>query len=418
MSVIRAGFGRALLSGGGYLHALRLLEGRHWRAIGSSCRHFSVGPYPWDVIERRCRRLESFRKRLIRPPCQSFVVDGKVYSLPVRAQDPSGDSEHAQNSVLDYFAGFFDGDGCVSSSRSFGNRSLQMYQAENNVAVLVRFMKQFGGGIYKGSSVKGSHQCCFRWELSGERARGAASLLRRASVVKREQLDLLVSEAPTCPLHRGRLASTLRSLKREAPGPCHDVSWGYVAGFFDAEGCIQIKPYTQVHLKVSQKYEEPLICIKRLIERTFPGVDASLVQNRSGHYQLCVSRTASSFAVLEQLLNSGLAGKKQQAILAMSLNRSNFARIRDSLSELKGNQSRWKLLDAAGCERAMHIHNARTRLNSRAGQDRPDSDFASLQGELYTLNSEHKLRNAERRLAMLRWDIRSLLRQGARLSAG
>jgi len=397
------------------MHALLVPEGRHWRVIYSSCRRCSVGPHPWDAIERRCRRLESFRKRLIRPPCQSFVVDGKVYSLPVRAQDPSDASEHAPNAVLDYFAGFFDGDGCVTSSRSFDSRSLQINQAESNVAVLVKFMNQFGGAIYKTASVKGGHQYSFSWVLRGEGARVAASLLTRASVVKREQLGLLVSEAPTCPLHRSRLARTLRYLKHEPPGPCHDASWGYVAGFFDAEGCILIKPCKrQVVLEVSQKYEVPLVGIKALIERTFPGVNASLVQNRRGYYSLSVSRTASSFAVLQQLLDSGLAGKKQQAMLAMSLTRNNYTCIRDNLSTLKGNQSRWKFLDAEGCERALHINTIRSRLRRHRGQPRADSDLVSLQGELDTLKSEHKVRNAERRLALLRRDIRSLLRQGAR----
>lgn len=418
MKPILARLGRAL-SGSISVQAFLVPGGQPWRV--SSCRGCSVGPHPWDNIERRCQRLESFLKRLIRPQRLSFVANGQLYSLPVRAQKLCIDiAKVMPNEELEYLAGFFDGDGCVYSTVSFRNRRLEITQAENNVAVLLRFMNQFGGGIYQsGRHVIGGRQHCFRWSLGGERVRSVAPLLARASCVKREQLDLVALETPTCPRHCSRHANRLRSLKREAPGLCRDVSWAYLAGFFDAEGYIQIKTtHAKLILSISQKFKEPLVAAKALIERSLTGVSTHLELSSKGYYRLSVTSTASSFAVLRQLLSSGLTGKKQQALLALTLNRRNYTNIRDRLSLLKGNQSRRLFLDADGCERARRIRTISARLYRSGGQPNHENEVAYLREQLDMLNHEHRLRNSDRRLRVLRTEIRSLLHQGASRPTG
>lgn len=97
-------------------------HGRH------SCRAFcapryvaAAGPPQHTLLaqtQRRFRRLQRLHRQLVWPPTHSFVSRGTCYELPLRARSPS--CGHVPLQEVEYFAGFFDGDGsagCTSSGQ-------------------------------------------------------------------------------------------------------------------------------------------------------------------------------------------------------------------------------------------------------------------------------------------------------------
>lgn len=155
--------------------------------------------------------------------------------------------------------------------------------------------------------------------------------------------------------------------------------------------------------------------MRSAIQRSFPDVAVYITRFNTGFYSLGIHKASSVRKVLERLLLAGLIVKKQQAMLALTLNRENCSSVREKLSALKGNQKRTTLMDADGCKRAYHIKcvAARMRCSTRVGDD---SIAESLREELQSLKFTHKMGNLERSVSLLRRDIRSLLSQGATVS--
>merc|ERR1712194_118171 len=80
-------------------------------------------------------------------------------------------------------------------------------------------------------------RCCL-WRIYGHGARVAAGMLASMESIKKPQLQIIASERPTCHDERVALAKRLRSLKQSSQQIETIIGWSYLAGFFDAEGCI------------------------------------------------------------------------------------------------------------------------------------------------------------------------------------
>lgn len=389
--------------------------------VGDYMRHgfscFASRRSSFDQLVRRCQRFKTLLKRLELPAASTFEVDGKLYSLPLRSREfAEAASRNNSQDDLDYCAGFFDGDGCVYSCRDFRTRALILQQVTRHGAVLLKLMKTFGGGIRKGAPAHGYCQSTLAWSVHGKAMQSAASKLSMASLCKREQLELVATEPPVCQSARSVQAARLRDLKREPPRHLQVITWAYLAGFFDAEGCIQVKAAgTQIGLTIGQKHQEVLMCVRSAIQRSFPDVAVYITRFNTGFYSLGIHKTSSARKVLERLLLAGLVVKKQQAMLALTLNEENHSSVREKISALKGNQKRTTRMDADGYKRACHIRRvaARMRCSTRAGDD---IIAESLREELQSLKLTHEVRNLERSVSLLRRDIRSLLSQGATAS--
>ena len=180
-------------------------------------------------LQKSNRQLSAALSTVAWPPLVAFRLNEKTYNLPWTSEGPFS----ATMDELDYFAGFFDGDGCVSSAGS-----LVVGQSVDGVSVLMRLQFAFGGCISRHSEGKGLKKPALAWKLHGSCARRAARLLAPHSIVKRRQLEIC-AEPPQAHVGKVEWIFKLGMLKRSESSVSRPCTWAYVAGFFDAEGHIQ-----------------------------------------------------------------------------------------------------------------------------------------------------------------------------------
>ena len=360
-----------------------------------------------EQIQRRLVVLKAFQARLQWPPISEFTAFGRTYPLPLSACKAGSADVPLQR--LKYLTGFFDGDGCVSTSRSQPNLSLA--QAASNPEILWQLREAFGGGIRLHSQGRGLRQPSLHWSVAGEAGRRAAKQLMVHSFSKRAQLKLAADWPAGC----NEREEAIRELARLKLQDCNEdieCSWPYLAGFVDAEGSICIRP-SQVsgQLTIPQKHGGILKWIQRFLRSESSG-QASLSRNHLGIYVLAVCSQVDLRVVLLRLLESGLLAKGEQSKAALKLNRALHAELRHAQMLLSGNQARYKRLDAAGCKRAKEIRDLGARVYYLRAQGRD----APFEAHLNHLKQQHLLLNAAHAYTTLRADIRSLVDRGAVLA--
>ncbi|CAE7159090.1 USP, partial [Symbiodinium pilosum] len=180
--------------------------------------------------------VRQLQGRIIAPTCSQFEAYGKMYFLPLRVQNAQLRCEMPQHAV-EYLAGFFDGDGCADYSNK-GAR-LAIVQSVANAKVLLFYRNVFGGAIYTSGAARGVSQPLLKWEITGDRAAHAATVLGSLPTCKQPQLRIMSSwpSQSTAPLEA---VTDLRLLKHLSPMTSSCPSWAFLAGFFDAEGCIHL----------------------------------------------------------------------------------------------------------------------------------------------------------------------------------
>ena len=353
-----------------------------------------------EQLQHRFYRLRRLLNRIRLPPTDTFVAYGKTYSLPMRVEGTTA-CRHVPTRSLEYLAGFFDGDGCATSGRSNSSGRLQVHQSLTNAKVLLFFQNMLGGGIYTARSRgAGLQRPTVRWELSGAGAAHAAALLSTVSSCKQSQLKI-VSSWPQCPLERRQSARNLQLLKKLPPSLATCPSWAFLAGFFDAEGCIGVRPPASIRLTLAQKHDPALHSIKKFLAAR--GFDSSLYKGQSASC-LVISRTAASREILRQLLFAGLRGKRESARTALRLSSDNFHELREQLQGLVGNQARYQRLTRSGTERALEIRRIRRRLEHAKPNKKPE-----IGSWLASLQRAHEMASARERYFQVRADARALL---------
>merc|ERR1711924_516924 len=100
-------------------------------------------------------------------------------------------------------------------------------------------------------------------------------------------------------------------------------------------------------------------------------------------------------AILQNMLAAGLRIKQREATLVLSLDQSNHSSIRDMITHLNGNQSRYRRLDDDGCRRAIVIH----KLQNKARNAGSLLLAAQLREEVEQLKQQHALLNAQAAIA-------------------
>ena len=127
---------------------------------------------------------------------------------------------------LAYFAGFFDGEGCVAAYK----RKYVVSLTNCDVRPLARARELWGGYISRQSATSRPHAIrdLWRWQIYGQKSRAFLEAIRPYTILKREQIDTYLGVLEVLPLGRGARrasgaasvinagAARLRLLKREA----------------------------------------------------------------------------------------------------------------------------------------------------------------------------------------------------------
>ena len=346
-----------------------------------------------EQLTRRFDRLRELQRALIVPESRDFVSCGRKYALPLTAKTAQP-CNRIPARVLQYLAGFFDGDGCVFSRK--GRCHLSVGQARSSSEVLLLFRNMFGGGIYsKGTSV-GMQQSCLQWALYGDSARHAASALCQSSTSKQDQL---LAAAKGMHGNCLKAVAALSKLEPEASAAC--TSWSYMAGFFDAEGSIKVVYPAAVSLQISQKDVFVLYGIQAFLRAE--GFSSSIYKDRRWH-KLAVCRTAEAKHVLERLLLGGLRAKRKAARICLELMVGNFHKIRSQLLDCVGYQSRYTRSSTAGVERAYKIKKCQASLRNKYGSQSTAPE--DLKQQLKEMRDSHAMQSIREKLTLLRADIR------------
>eukprot|EP00746_Dinoflagellata_sp_MGD_P013199 gnl/MRDRNA2_/MRDRNA2_128428_c0_seq1.p1 gnl/MRDRNA2_/MRDRNA2_128428_c0~~gnl/MRDRNA2_/MRDRNA2_128428_c0_seq1.p1 ORF type:complete len:406 (+),score=59.20 gnl/MRDRNA2_/MRDRNA2_128428_c0_seq1:109-1326(+) len=362
-------------------------------------------------LERRHQRIASLQKRLVLPKVSGFQARGQYYDLPWKGDESEEAFDAVTRDELDYLVGFFDGDGCVHAQSDLSGCRVKISQTWDKGEVLLHFMDVFGGGIYNQSSAQGAWKHKLEWVVAGKKAQRSASFLASRPSLKSSQLQIAAAW-PKCPHVRRGCDTELRRLKR-APHPEHvECTWPYLAGFFDAEGCIRISPICPaMSLTIVQKHKPVLSSIQQFLKSEHPE-GTSAIYEAPGHYRLMVTQTDFSRHILNNMLTAGLIVKQRSAQLALTLTKENHFDVRDGLAELSGNQKRYFRLDQKGCKMSRLIKNLRAKLSYHTKFGNTPT-VHSIELELKEAMSQFAFHKATTSLALLRTDVRSMLRQGA-----
>ena len=118
-------------------------------ATAAAGLHPPLSASPCDTLQEVRRKNEDLRKLLKKTPwpkLKYFWANGRSYSLPLRSgsREPS---HRAAKARLEYLAGFFDGDGCVSCPVDLSGCQLSVAQSYDQADILMLFLETFGGSI-------------------------------------------------------------------------------------------------------------------------------------------------------------------------------------------------------------------------------------------------------------------------------
>ncbi|CAE8614860.1 unnamed protein product [Polarella glacialis] len=377
----------------------------------------SDGQSQRDRLQRRFGRLRALMAKLRWPPVTHFVANGQFHSLPIRSSQPlPANPPKLSHEELAYFVGFFDGDGCVTVCSKRRYCILCVGQSYTRGEVLLRFQAAFGGGIYRHSLGKGLSKPSVQWMITGEAAKRAAGILSQWPSFKQSQLKI-AADWPSCPLRCLDLWHDLKRMKQSEFKPeSLACSWGYLAGFFDAEGYIFIRATSaSIVLNITQKNRAVLDCIHSFLQSEGLQSWTPAQQTGNGYFRTSCSTLATSRTTLQHMLLAGLLGKKSEAELALQMAPANFLDVRASLSLLSGNQSRYYRLQPQGVKRAAHIKMLNHKLRPARVSGQQTLEISHDEKQLWQMREHHSMQCLAERIDIVRLNIRSLLRQGASL---
>ena len=354
-------------------------------------------------IQRRITALKRLQNTLELPPLSEFEAFGRTYPLPLKVCKPQMAEVPVEQ--LKYLAGFFDGDGCVSTNSLMPRISIGVSSCSADA--LVFFRAAFGGGICNKSSGRGLQKPMLLWGLrSQEHCLAAAMKLQNYSVTKHDQLKM-IRTWPSEPHERSMAVRKLSELKTFDDHVDVDISWEWLAGFFDAEGCIRIRPYgTTIALSISQKHRKVLDKIHEFLFAHGYKTGKVNVNSRS-HHILEVGAQDHAIALLDCLLQHGLLLKRSSAEIALKVHELDHKELRQRIAGTVGNQKRYHRLDSDGCLRASKIQELRKKVK------RSNNLALADQEELEFLREEHEYKNSITVYSTLRSDAKLLIAQGA-----
>ena len=358
--------------------------------------------------QRRCDRLVQLQGRIRYPSLKSFIVGEKTYDLPLRTIDSQRQPSQEE---LEYLAGFFDGDGCVTMTRQTGQIAMIISQNVDSAEVLWYFRDRLGGSIGMQMRGTGRHKACLLWRVTGARMRHAAALLSQVPSMKQAQLR--IAARTIAKTDRAETVEQLRQLKQKDHCPKKlRCTWRYFAGFFDAEGSVSVMTAgNQLRLSIDQVNSFVLKQLMQFLHRK--GLQAWRLYVGDKCSKLVCVHTADSTKTLGCLLGNGLLVKKKQAEIGLTISNDNFRQVREAIMGLNGWQNRYARLDTKGMQRAKAIQALQTRANRYANRRSCAVELNILQAEIQGLQQEHMFLKLVSKCRSLRKDIRNSLSEGA-----
>lgn len=297
--------------------------------------------------------------------------------------------------VIAYVAGIFDSDGCITNN-SKNSLNVIIAQAEKGKNVLEFIQKYFGGNILKQSEATDKHQACYCWRINNNKdVNNFLQIIYNHILVKKNQVKIAL-EYPCEHIKNYRITAKntktnnnteyysvlscckelefiyhtiikqferydiieekdwilekhsltdkqiqkinkkrgiiIKELKCLKTIPHEDIpndfipKKAYLAGFFDGDGCIEVKGNSAHCHSVSQKYKPILEVFQRLY-------DGSICHKQGRIYTWHVTTKGPEF--LKDILPF-LILKKEQAELALSMNKKEAYDIHTKLRQMKG----------------------------------------------------------------------------------
>eukprot|EP00438_Fugacium_kawagutii_P004998 Skav230037 [mRNA] locus=scaffold465:10939:12267:+ [translate_table: standard] len=370
-------------------------------APGSAC----ITARRWKRWERYQTKLRGLLDRIERPPLREIETGGRKYQLPLLAKDAEvADCSRAE---LQYLSGFFDGDGCVFFGMN-GAVRLEVKQSLPGMHVLFRFRECFGGSICLNNNGHGTANPSLQWRVGGKAGKRAIAELARNSFTQYAKLRAAAEEG--CQKVRANLQEFRAASKVPAS---FKVTWPYLSGFFDAEGCISIPargPY--IDLRISQK--KPPILRKMLTFLTADGLDRWALYNYKATngimFDLRCTTSDACKQSLRKLLANNLSLKRNQALIALRLSASTRSEARKDMSQLVGRQNRYSRLGSDGEARSKQIDRRCAQIRTCKDENMKEK----LTEELVRLKEEHHFKKFQYRCKLMSSDIRNMLDAGAR----
>lgn len=242
-------------------------------------------------------------------------------------------------SDIEYISAMFDGDGSVGVYKT--RLRVAFYQSSNTGIpdVLLFIQKRFGGRLHSSKRRK-SHKIEHSLKFTGERSQALLTHLGAHSILKRDQI---LEAVKFCELihvkdtskQRDEIAQKLKSLKQQDVLKEVDISVdkltpAYMAGIFDAEGCIQLTSGS-IRLQITQ-FNCP-----RFLEALVNKYQCGDIQEQ-GQFRVYA---VHAFRIIEQLLPFSIVKKEQlkEAITYYNINHKRDGQLKKHfLTDLQRDQ--------------------------------------------------------------------------------
>lgn len=173
-----------------------------------------------------------------------------------------------------YISGFFDGDGSICITQGL---SLQIQFSQSVKFILEKFQSIFGGSLYTREGKNENQRNQHTLRMCGRDCEKIIKYLDIGSIMKWEQIQIAKQffnlnkinglESQKIEL-REKMRKLNKSYKKTHNKPYEKVNWEYIAGIFDAEGCIHLGQknkkkggirYILKYIKITQKNDYKLL---------------------------------------------------------------------------------------------------------------------------------------------------------------
>ena len=246
---------------------------------------------------------------------------------------------------LAFFAGFHDGDGCVTA-----DVCIFIHQATDNRQPLDRLLEVFGGALGpKPEDKRGNRAPALLWRLRLDESIKYAKAIAPYSLQSRKRGDLeLMAAYRDSGISRKNFAARIKSARQTPDDEIDDITVrarmtqgqidAYFAGFFFADGytSMQGNGVTGTRLTISQKGTNASILL--FSGRHFGCGNIHAPKTQSAANWTVYAESKAIAARFAPLLPPG-SSKREMVEIVRDVTKENAASSRARLSELSGNKS-------------------------------------------------------------------------------
>lgn len=148
-----------------------------------------------------------------------------------------------------FLSGFFDGDGSICITEGL---SLQIQFTQCVVSILNKIKDIFGGSLYKSEARNENCRDTYSLRFCGRDCEEILKYLDIGSIMKWEQIQIAKQFINMNKLNgleskkvelKEKMRKLNKSYKKTHNKPYDKINWEYIAGIFDAEGCIYMRQH-------------------------------------------------------------------------------------------------------------------------------------------------------------------------------